>query len=59
MPSDAPLLQLLLLSAPPSLLYEAPLGGGVTFLSAEKELLAQSWSPHSPESEPISIRFPK
>lgn len=58
MPSDAPLLQLLLLSAPPSLLYEAPLGG-VTFLSAEKELLAQSWSPHSPESEPISIRFPK
>lgn len=28
MPSDAPLLQLLLLSAPPSLLYEAPLGGG-------------------------------
>lgn len=59
MPSDAPLLQLLLLSAPPSLLYEAPLGGGVTFLSAEKELLAQPWSLHSPESEPISIRFPK
>lgn len=32
---------------------------GFTLPTSEKKLLAQSWSLHSPESEPISIRFPK